>query len=144
MSKFRAQNGRDLSASTQFEMKYMIFRLNQMILIIMCFLKNNFVISGAPADQPKNLSWKNETRGTCQFWNFNFHFQFFPIYIFFKFSPPQVQSSHSKEEEGGHAHQLSLAWVDTNTGKDIVVDLNLNRDLIPESYAERYHHQVKL
>ena len=55
-----------------------------------------------------------------------------------------MQSSHSKEEEGGHAHQLSLAWVDTNTGKDIVVDLNLNRDLIPESYAERYHHQVKL
>ena len=36
-----------------------------------------------------------------------------------------------------------MAWVDGKTGKDIVVDLNLNRDLIPESYAERYHHQVK-
>jgi len=53
----------------------------------------------------------------------------------------EVESSHSKEEEGGHAHHLTVAWVDTKTGKDIVVDLNLNRDLIPESYAERYHHQ---
>ena len=56
----------------------------------------------------------------------------------------QVQSSHSKEEEGGHAHHLTVAWFDDKTGKDIVVDLNLNRDLIPESYAERYHHQVNI
>ena len=55
----------------------------------------------------------------------------------------QVESSHSQEEEGGHAHHITVAWVDGKTNKDIVVDLNLNRDLIPESYAERYHHQVK-
>jgi len=52
----------------------------------------------------------------------------------------EVESSHS-EDEGGHAHQLTVAWVDNNTGQDVLVDLNLNRDLIPESYMERYHHE---
>ena len=37
-----------------------------------------------------------------------------------------------------------MAWVDENTGQDVLVDLNLNRDLIPESYMERYHHEVRL
>ena len=55
-----------------------------------------------------------------------------------------MESSHSAEDEGGHAHQLTVAWVDENTGQDVLVDLNLNRDLIPESYMERYHHEVRL
>ena len=82
------------------------------------------------------LPSKNKKRGLVKI----FKITYFPL----KCVLPQVQSSHSKEEEGGHAHHLTVAWVDDKTGKDIVVDLNLNRDLIPESYSERYHHQVNI
>ena len=53
----------------------------------------------------------------------------------------EVGSSLEEGEEGGHAHHLTVAWVDKE-GKEAVLDLQLNRDLIPEAYTQRYHHQV--
>ena len=53
----------------------------------------------------------------------------------------EIASTHSSEEEGRHIHHLTVAWdVD---GQDFVLDLKLNRDLIPEHYFEKYHHQVE-
>ena len=44
-------------------------------------------------------------------------------------------------ESGGHSAHLTVAWLD-DLGKEAVMDLRLNRELIPESYMERYQHQV--
>ena len=52
----------------------------------------------------------------------------------------EIASTHSSEEEGRHIHHLTVAW--NIDGQDYVLDLKLNRDLIPEHYFEKYHHQV--
>ena len=51
--------------------------------------------------------------------------------------------SHTKDskEDGGHVHDLTVAWVDMDD-KDVMMDLKLNRDLLPESYKEKYQHKV--
>lgn len=51
----------------------------------------------------------------------------------------EIDSTHDKDEEGSHIHHLTVGWdVD---GEDYILDLKLNRELIPESYFEKYHHQ---
>ena len=55
----------------------------------------------------------------------------------------EIDSTHAQDEEGGHVHHLTVAWVLDN-GEDVVLDLKLNRDLIPDSYFEKYHKQVIL
>ncbi|XP_069695269.1 uncharacterized protein Meltrin [Periplaneta americana] len=44
----------------------------------------------------------------------------------------------TKEEGAGHIHDLTIGY-DIN-GKDYVLDLRLNRELVPKSYFERYQH----
>ena len=54
----------------------------------------------------------------------------------------EIDTTHSGNEEGSHIHHLTVAWdVD---GEDFVLDLKLNRDLIPDNYFEKYHHQVNV
>lgn len=51
----------------------------------------------------------------------------------------EIDSTHDANEEGSHIHHLTVGWdVD---GEDYILDLKLNRELIPESYFEKYHHQ---
>ena len=52
----------------------------------------------------------------------------------------ELESTRDKEEEGRHVHHLTVGWVVDH--QDFVLDLKLNRELIPESYFEKYHHQV--
>ena len=40
-----------------------------------------------------------------------------------------------------HVQHLTVAW--DIEGEDYVLDLKLNRDLIPDNYFEKYHHEVK-
>ena len=40
-----------------------------------------------------------------------------------------------------HVTHLTVAW--DIEGEDYVLDLKLNRDLIPDNYFEKYHHEVK-
>ena len=154
MSKFRAENGRLQTHQPRKWNSHYRAEPEQRILCLFLLIFN-FALAGAQTDQSQNLPWKNETRGlsksvitqflrflnTCYHYLSIIHIYFNPISIL---SQPQVESSHSTEDEGGHAHQLTVAWVDNNTGQDVLVDLNLNRDLIPESYMERYHHEVRL
>ena len=37
-------------------------------------------------------------------------------------------------------HHLTVAW--DIEGEDYVLDLKLNRDLIPDNYFQKYHHEV--
>jgi len=51
----------------------------------------------------------------------------------------EIDSTFDKQEEGSHIQHLTVGWdVD---GQDFVLDLKLNRELIPDSYFEKYHHQ---
>ena len=52
----------------------------------------------------------------------------------------EIDSTHSSGEDGRHIHHLTVAW--DLDGEDYVLDLKLNRDLIPDNYFEKYHHQV--
>jgi len=54
----------------------------------------------------------------------------------------EIDSTQDHEEEGHHVHHLTVGWVVDH--EDFVLDLKLNRELIPESYFEKYHHQVNL
>jgi len=51
----------------------------------------------------------------------------------------EIDSTQDHEEEGHHVHHLTVGWVVDH--EDFVLDLKLNRELIPESYFEKYHHQ---
>ena len=52
----------------------------------------------------------------------------------------ELDSTKDEDEEGRHVHHLTVGWVVDH--QDFVLDLKLNRELIPESYFEKYHHQV--
>ena len=52
----------------------------------------------------------------------------------------EIADTRDTSAEGRHVHHLTVAW--DLDGEDFVLDLNLNRDLIPEKYFEKYHHQV--
>merc|ERR1719410_371836 len=51
----------------------------------------------------------------------------------------EIPGTEDSQEEGGHVHHLTVAWVLDD--KDVLLDLKLNRDLLPESYREKYQHQ---
>ena len=53
----------------------------------------------------------------------------------------EIPGTEDREAEGGHVHHLTVAWVLDD--KDVLLDLKLNRDLLPESYTEKYQHQVR-
>ena len=52
----------------------------------------------------------------------------------------EIADTRDTSAEGRHVHHLTVAW--DLDGEDFVLDLNLNRELIPEKYFEKYHHQV--
>ena len=54
----------------------------------------------------------------------------------------EIDSTHDRDGEGGHVHHLTVAW--NIDDEDVVLDLKLNRDLIPDNYFEKYHKQVIL
>ncbi|XP_049859100.1 pneumococcal serine-rich repeat protein [Schistocerca gregaria] len=49
--------------------------------------------------------------------------------------------SSSRHPEGGHIHDLTVGFV--VDGKNFILDLRLNRELIPDTYFERYQHNGK-
>ena len=53
----------------------------------------------------------------------------------------EIPGTEDSEEEGGHVHHLTVAW--SQDDQDVLLDLKLNRDLLPESYTEKYQHQVR-
>ena len=53
----------------------------------------------------------------------------------------EIPGTEDSQEEGGHVHHLTVAWVLDD--QDVLLDLKLNRDLLPESYTEKYQHQVR-
>ena len=53
----------------------------------------------------------------------------------------EISETRDDTEEGGHLHHLTVAWVLDD--KDVLMDLKLNRDLIPDSYTEKYQHEVR-
>ena len=54
----------------------------------------------------------------------------------------EIPGTEDSQEEGGHVHHLTVAWVLDD--QDVLLDLKLNRDLLPESYTEKYQHKVRL
>ena len=52
----------------------------------------------------------------------------------------EISGTEDSQEDGGHVHHLTVAWVLDD--KDVLLDLKLNRDLLPESYREKYQHKV--
>jgi hypothetical protein len=52
----------------------------------------------------------------------------------------EVKTTEDKSAEGFHIHDLTVAF-DIN-GTDYVLDLQLNRNLIPSNYFQKYHHKV--
>ena len=51
-----------------------------------------------------------------------------------------VSSSHAPQEDGGHAHHLSMSY--RLKGKEVWLDLQLNKELIPQGYFEKHHYKV--
>ena len=54
----------------------------------------------------------------------------------------EIAGTEDSQEDGGHVHHLTVAWVLDD--EDVLLDLKLNRDLLPESYTEKYQHKVRL
>lgn len=53
----------------------------------------------------------------------------------------ELRHTRDLEEEGRHVHHLTVAW---DIGdEDFVLDLELNRDLIPDTYWQKYHNEVR-
>ena len=54
----------------------------------------------------------------------------------------EIADTRDTSAEGRHVHHLTVAWVLDD--QDVLLDLKLNRDLLPESYTEKYQHKVRL
>jgi hypothetical protein len=50
-------------------------------------------------------------------------------------------SSSSSSNNNLHLSHLTVAF--TLGERDVVLDLQLNRDLLPQGYFEKYHHKVR-
>jgi hypothetical protein len=44
---------------------------------------------------------------------------------------------------GGHLSHLTVAFTLAGGEKEMILDLQLNRDLLPQGYFEKYHHKVQ-
>ena len=58
-------------------------------------------------------------------------------------SPRLLHPRHKREisETRDDLHHLTVPWVLDD--KDVLMDLKVNRDLIPDSYTEKYQHEVR-